>query len=294
MDFLSLVKDHGEGSIILNKIKVNNTQEIIEIIINNTMKRNAISGRMMHQLAMIVDEIEATPLHQNMCLILRGNGSKSFSSGADITLVKEIINDANRGELMCSFMTDALNRLRQSCLISVCCINGTAIGGGAELITTCDFRIILNMHGVYIHYVHAMIGACPGWGGIGRLLHILNRQKVIQLVGGSIKIDSSYALELGLVDKIIDPFNATNESLSDDYDQAYDQYCHEASMSFLQPYLTQLYPSSVIAIKKTIAAYECLPLSDAQAVEKAMFMQRWGNTDNKEAIRNKFPNHSIK
>ena len=358
-DFLSLVKYHGEGRIIMNKMKmkeVNNVNttistntsnhEIIEIIIDHKIKRNAISGRMMYDLAMIIDELnefDTTPtttptpptttttttttttsvLDQSsttsVCLILRGRGMKSFSAGADITLVKDIINDAYRGELMCNFMTDALNRLRQSCLISVCCINGSAIGGGAELITSCDFRIIVsnsissrpNDISCYIQYVHAQIGACPGWGGIGRLLHILNnnRQKVIQLVGGSIKVDPSHALEIGLVDAIIDPFNVTtppptttttttiDDGLSsddDDDDHAYDQYCREACISFLQPYLSQKYPSSVMAIKQSIAAYEYLLPSDAEAVEKAMFKARWGNIDNKEAIHNKFPTTSIK
>jgi len=323
-EFLSIVKHHGEGRITMNKIKieeVNNVNtttntnttttsnhEIIEIVIDHKMKRNAISGRMMHDLAMIIDELDE--LHatthvlnqstKSVCLILRGSGMKSFSAGADISLVQDIINDAYRGELMCNFMTDALNRLRQSCLVSVCCINGAAIGGGAELITSCDFRIIIPNSSisrssdiVYVHYVHAQIGACPGWGGIGRLLHILNnnRQLVIQLVAGSIKVDPSHALEIGLVDALMDPFNTTTiDGLSsNDYDHAYDQYCREACISFLHPYLSQKYPSSVKAIKQAIAAYEYLSPSDAEAVEKAMFKTRWGNVDNKEAIHNKFP-----
>ena len=38
-------------------------------------------------------------------------------------------------------MTDALTRLRASGLISVCLINGSCIGGGAELATVCDYRL---------------------------------------------------------------------------------------------------------------------------------------------------------
>ena len=40
-------------------------------------------------------------------------------------------------------MTDALTRLRASGLISVCLINGSCIGGGAELATVC---------GIYLWY----------------------------------------------------------------------------------------------------------------------------------------------
>lgn len=42
---------------------------------------------------------------------------------------------------MSQFMTDALTRLRASGLISVCLINGSCIGGGAELATVCDYRL---------------------------------------------------------------------------------------------------------------------------------------------------------
>ena len=42
--------------------------------------------------------------------------------------------------LMSQFMTDAFTRLRCSGLVSVCLINGTAVGGGAEIATVCDYR----------------------------------------------------------------------------------------------------------------------------------------------------------
>jgi enoyl-CoA hydratase/carnithine racemase len=41
---------------------------------------------------------------------------------------------------MSLFMTDAFTRLRTSGLISLCLINGPAVGGGSELITVCDYR----------------------------------------------------------------------------------------------------------------------------------------------------------
>ena len=43
---------------------------------------------------------------------------------------------------MSHFMTDALSRLRTSGLISVCLINGNCIGGGAEIATVCDYRLL--------------------------------------------------------------------------------------------------------------------------------------------------------
>lgn len=47
---------------------------------------------------------------------------------------------------MSLFMTDAFTRLRTSGLISLCLINGPAVGGGSELITVCDYRYTIISH----------------------------------------------------------------------------------------------------------------------------------------------------
>ena len=50
-------------------------------------------------------------------------------------------------------MHAATNRFRSLPLISVAAIEGAAVGGGAELTTCCDHRIL--SHDAYIHFVHA-------------------------------------------------------------------------------------------------------------------------------------------
>jgi enoyl-CoA hydratase/carnithine racemase len=50
------------------------------------------------------------------------------------------VNTSEKGLSMSLFMTDAFARLRTSGLISLCLINGPAVGGGSELTTVCDYR----------------------------------------------------------------------------------------------------------------------------------------------------------
>jgi ethylmalonyl-CoA/methylmalonyl-CoA decarboxylase len=76
--------------------------------------------------------------------------------------VNDIVNTPERGLMMSKYMTDALNRLRQSDIISIAAINGKAIGGGAELTTTTDFRIMSESIDNYISFIHAKLGAAPG------------------------------------------------------------------------------------------------------------------------------------
>lgn len=50
------------------------------------------------------------------------------------------VNTPELGMAMSKFMSEAFMRVRMSGLISVCLLNGTAVGGGAEIATVCDYR----------------------------------------------------------------------------------------------------------------------------------------------------------
>jgi hypothetical protein len=113
---------------------------------------------------------------------------------------------------MSQFMTDAFTRLRCSGFVSVCLINGSAVGGGAEIATVCDYRykinitenffhpsehyyysvltkIVVALNNLFFHvrlmidtpekyicFIHAKIGASPGWGGASRLVSIVGEK----------------------------------------------------------------------------------------------------------------------
>jgi enoyl-CoA hydratase/carnithine racemase len=110
----------------------------------------------MYQLADIVDGLSSNQNNDLTCLVIRGVGDDAFCSGASFDLVKNVVNNPLKGKMMAEFMTDCLNRIRQSGLISICYINGPALGGGAELTTVADFRIINSK--ARIQFVHAKLG----------------------------------------------------------------------------------------------------------------------------------------
>lgn len=164
-EFLDLVTDYDtnkEGKITLDIV-----DKVAFINISNPRKKNSISGRMMIQFADIVDELcFQGALTSIPCLVMRGKGdSDTFSAGASLELVRDKINSPQRGVLMANFMTDSLNSLRQSAFVSLCFIHGGALGGGAELTTFSDFRIMTSSPKSRIQFVHALLGASPGWGG---------------------------------------------------------------------------------------------------------------------------------
>ena len=298
-EFLHRVKDYGDGEILLNRIGPN--QRILEIVIKNPKKKNAISGVMCYQLAHIVEEVhrliiqsddavdeEATPpptgaaagiitaqASNNLVgLVIRGDGIDCFSSGVDLQFAGELVNSGIRGKDMASFMTEALNSLRQCGLISLCCINGTAVGGGSELTTVTDFRLMTGQEKKFIQFVHATLGASPGLGGAVRLAHIVGRQKAIELACSAQKIPAQHALELGLINGIIDP---NLIKTGEDWYPIIDK--------FFQPYLdAKLFSGSIRGIKQTIAGCEYLTKEESEQLELDVFRHRWFNKDHKSVM----------
>ena len=84
------------------------------------------------------------------------------------------------------------------------------MGGGAELSTCTDFRIMMNSPSAYIKFVHARIGAAPGWGGTKRLVSIVGRTSALDLLASSRALSAEEALKLKFADLLIDPALSEN------------------------------------------------------------------------------------
>ena len=72
-------------------------------------------------------------------LVLRGMNS-TFCSGFDLLSAKKYTHDKDSKLELNLLMQTSLTRLRRLGLVSVCLIEGYAIGGGAEITTSTDFR----------------------------------------------------------------------------------------------------------------------------------------------------------
>ena len=112
-------------------------------------------------------------------------------------------------------MQTNLNRLRRLGLVSVSLIEGYAIGGGAEVSTSTDFRIMTNTEKSYIRFIHHRLSLCPGWGGGSRLVQIIGRKEALKVMLQAEKLPAPKAYELGIVDEIIagDGIKAAKEFL---------------------------------------------------------------------------------
>lgn len=194
---------------------------IANLTLHNPRRRNAVTPRMMAELADCVDILEqhcvradgtahgliesssTSSVWDGSCLVLQGEGS-FFCAGMDLTVLQEPANTISQstfGEYMSVLMCDTLNRLQQLPLVSVAAVEGGAMGGGAEAMTSCD-HIVVGAN-ARVQFVHATMGLTPGWGGATRLTRAVGRRSALRLLAGSAVVVGEEVERIGLADTIV-------------------------------------------------------------------------------------------
>jgi ethylmalonyl-CoA/methylmalonyl-CoA decarboxylase len=169
-----------------------------EMTLRHSEKRNAMSASMMLDLRCCVELLADW---QGSLLVLRGE-SGHFCAGADLRLVRGALANATGGKGMCDWMTELLNAIYTAPYLSVAVIEGVALGGGAELATATDFRLLSSK--ARLQFVHAKRGLSPGWGGASRLVELIGRRRALQLLASGQPVSSDDALNWGLVDCVFE------------------------------------------------------------------------------------------
>lgn len=109
-----------------------------------------------------VEELETW--EEGKAVILHGKEG-NFCSGGDLNFARSAGNP-EAAEGMSTWMHDALTRLKQLPLVSVCLVQGFALGGGAEIAVSCDY--IIAAENAKLGLVHGKMGIITAWGGSTR------------------------------------------------------------------------------------------------------------------------------
>lgn len=235
------------------------------LTINNPSRMNAFSGSMMVDLEARVTELENWA--DGKGLIVHGVAG-TFCSGSDLNAVRAIANPQD-GMKMCMFMQNVLTRLHRLPLISVALVEGNALGGGAELVTACDF--VLMAQGSVVQFVQKHMGLVPGWGGAARLVRVVGSQNALKLLGGAVKVDPELGLQIGLVDDVLEDSQEEQNTVVQRAEKWLSRYTKGA-------------PPVIRAVKKVIISGRELPVADALRTEKDVFGTVWGGPANLQAL----------
>jgi len=127
--------------------------------ITRSKKRNAINYEVMRGLREAVNRAAESDIK---ALIITGEGSQAFCSGGDLS-VFHLLHTKEEAYPMLSEMAGILYSLLNLSKPTIALLNGTAIGGGCELASACDFR--LARKGIKAGFVQGKQAITTGWGG---------------------------------------------------------------------------------------------------------------------------------
>ncbi len=180
---------------------------IAVIRFNRPKALNAINPAVLEEMARALDQIEADA--EIRVLILTGEGDKAFVAGADIThMVNLSPLEARR------FSRDGqelLFRLENLSIPVIACVNGFALGGGAEIAMACDF--IYAAETAKFGQPEINLGIIPGFGGTQRLSRAVGKAMAKELCMTGAMISAAQAKAIGLVNKVVAPEALWEETL---------------------------------------------------------------------------------
>lgn len=135
-------------------------QGVLRFTINRPHKHNAINGEVMKGLKEAIFYARNTATSK--MFVITGAGEKSFCSGGDLSEFHSLRTEQEAHEML-SEMGSILYDLATLPMPTIALVNGTAVGGGCEIATACDFRLMKNT--AKAGFIQGSLAIITGWGG---------------------------------------------------------------------------------------------------------------------------------
>ncbi len=236
------------------------TQEGIAVIEMTDPPANTYTHEMMRQLDEAI--LKARFDDDVHVIVLRGEGDKFFSAGANIAMLNEVTPRFKY--YFCLHANETLNRLEQTPKLVIAALNGHTVGGGLEIAMAADIRIACKEAGK-AGLPEVNLGVLPGTGGTQRLARIVGRSSAIELMSTGRVFSFEEAHEMGVVNYIYEK-------------EGFFEQVMDYAMQFCPPNKAAL---AVGRIKRSVQTGLELPFQDALALERELQQQLFQSADAK-------------
>jgi enoyl-CoA hydratase/carnithine racemase len=174
-----------------------NVDNIGILTLNRYQKRNAINLEFINEIYEIILNIKNTNIR---ALLVKSTGNV-FCSGGDIDYFATL-DSQEKAQNMSYAMHNLLNEIENLQIPTIACINGSAVGGGAEFIMAFDIRFLESDS--FIQFKEIQMGVTTGWGGTYRLVNLIGKSKALELLLSAKPIYAQEALNIGLINNYFD------------------------------------------------------------------------------------------
>lgn len=169
---------------------------VLVVTLNRPEARNAVNGALTEGLGRALEEAESDA--EVRVVVLTGAGDKSFCAGADLKAISagESLNPPGTEQWgFAGFVQHPISKP------VVAAVNGTALGGGTELVLASDLAVAADTATFGLPEVRR--GLIAAAGGLIRLPEQLPRKRAMQLILTGEALPAATALEWGLVNAVV-------------------------------------------------------------------------------------------
>jgi 3-hydroxyacyl-CoA dehydrogenase/enoyl-CoA hydratase/3-hydroxybutyryl-CoA epimerase/3-hydroxyacyl-CoA dehydrogenase/enoyl-CoA hydratase/3-hydroxybutyryl-CoA epimerase/enoyl-CoA isomerase len=163
---------------------------------------NVLSSSVLEELSEQLDQLEFR--NDLAGLIVCSGKPGSFIAGADLrefaasldVAKEEIVAMCRRGQTL-------FGRLSKCPFVTVAAIDGTCLGGGAEVAVWCDRRILSDNPKTEFGFPEVKLGLFPAWGGTARLPRIIGLSNAVEMITSGQSIDARTAAAMDLACDVV-------------------------------------------------------------------------------------------
>ena len=174
-------------------IHVSESEGEVAVVTLDRPKMNALSSDLLTELAQVVEGFVESP---PKAVVFTG-GERVFAAGAEISEFEDSTKALELGRLF----HRTLGAIAMIPRVTIAAVNGYALGGGCELALACDFRVAGQRS--KFGQPEILLGIIPGGGGTQRLARLVGVSKAKDLILSGRQVAAEEALEIGLVDKVV-------------------------------------------------------------------------------------------
>ncbi len=230
------------------------------VTISRPRALNALSAAVLDELQAAFEGIDQQTVR---CVIVTGEGEKSFVAGADIAEMSTLTRA--QGEAFGKKGNDVFRYIETFPLPVIAAVNGFALGGGCELSLSCDIR--LCSENAVFGQPEVGLGITPGFGGTQRLARTVGMGRAKEMIYGARNIKAPDALRIGLVNAV--------------YPQ---EELMPAALKLAQT-IARNAPIAVRACKKAINEGMQVDMDHAVAIEEKLFGSCFETEDQREGMQ---------
>jgi len=189
-------------------IEIQQHDTIAEVALNRPEAYNSFNYKMISQLTNRLTALASD--NTIRAVVITGNG-KAFCAGGDLKWALEYSNrPAAAFHTLAGQFHLAILEIRRMPKPVIAAINGVAAGGGFSLALACDLRVVEKS--AVLRQAYTSSGLCIDGGGSFTLPRLVGYARALEIAAFDEPISASYALEWGLVSKVVEDGQSRDEA----------------------------------------------------------------------------------